>query len=149
VLSPARLLVSCLAAALLVGAPAADAEQAKRKGAVVKVGPSRYGDVIYDGKGRALYLFTKEKGKKSRCYGNCARAWPPFYANGKPTAGTGADADLIGTTKRRKGRRQVTYNGHPLYYYVTDTEPGEITCQDVFEFGGTWFVVDPKGNAIP
>jgi predicted lipoprotein with Yx(FWY)xxD motif len=58
------------------------------------------------------------------------------------------DADLLGTTKRRGGRRQVTYNGHPLYYYVTDTQPGQITCQDVDEFGGTWLVVDPQGDAI-
>jgi predicted lipoprotein with Yx(FWY)xxD motif len=70
------------------------------------------------------------------------------YTRGKPRAGAGADAGLLGTTKRRGGRRQVTYNGHPLYYYVTDTKPGQITCQDVTEFGGTWLVVDPQGNAV-
>ena len=60
-----------------------------------------------------------------------------------------ADAGLLGTTTRRGGRRQVTYNGHPLYYYVTDTRPGQITCQDVVEFGGTWLVVDPRGQRDP
>ena len=68
--------------------------------------------------------------------------------SGKPRARGGVDAELLGTTARRGGRRQVTYNGHPLYYYVTDTRPGQITCQDVTEFGGTWLVVDPAGDAI-
>jgi predicted lipoprotein with Yx(FWY)xxD motif len=70
------------------------------------------------------------------------------FTRGKPRARAGVDADLLGTTRRRDGRRQVTYNGHPLYYYVTDTKPGQITCQDVTEFGGTWLVVDPAGTAI-
>ena len=109
---------------------------------------SRYGKVLFDGRGRALYLFTRENGSSSRCYGDCARAWPPFYTRGKPRAGDGADASLFGTTKRRGGRRQVTYDGHPLYYYVSDRAPGQITCQDVVEFGGTWLVVSPGGEAV-
>ena len=104
--------------------------------------------MLFDARGRAIYLFTREPGTKSRCYGECAVAWPPVYTRGKPRALRGVDADLLGTTKRRGGRRQVTYNGHPLYYYVTDTKPGQITCQDITEFGGTWLVVDPQGNAI-
>ena len=117
-------------------------------GKTVKVSASRYGPVLFDGKGRALYLFTREKSTKSRCYGTCARAWPPFLTKGKPRAGKGAKAALVGTTKRRNGKRQVTYNGHPLYYYVADTRAGQITCQDVFEFGGTWLVVDRRGHAV-
>ena len=109
---------------------------------------SRYGRMLFDGRGRAIYLFTRERGRKSRCYGGCAAAWPPVYTGGSPRARRGVDADLLGTTTRRGGRRQVTYNGHPLYYYVTDTRPGQITCQDITEFGGTWLVVDPAGNAI-
>ena len=58
------------------------------------------------------------------------------------------DSDLLGTTRRRDGRRQVTYNGHPLYYYISDVRSGQVTCQNVVEFGGTWLVVDPAGNAI-
>ena len=104
--------------------------------------------MLFDARGRAIYLFTREPGTKSRCYGQCAVAWPPVYTRGKPRARGGVDADLLGTTTRRGGRRQVTYNGHPLYYYVTDTKPGQITCQDITEFGGTWLVVDPRGNAI-
>jgi predicted lipoprotein with Yx(FWY)xxD motif len=114
----------------------------------VKVMQTRYGRMLVDGKGRALYLFTKEGGPKARCYGGCAQAWPVFYARGQVRAGRGAKGSLIGTTRRRDGRRQVTYAGHPLYYYVTDRKPGEVTCQNVVEFGGTWLVVAPSGAAI-
>jgi predicted lipoprotein with Yx(FWY)xxD motif len=114
----------------------------------VKVMKTRYGRILVDGRGRALYLFTRERGSKGRCYGACAEAWPVFFARGKVRAGTGANGRLIGTTRRRDGRRQVTYAGHPLYYYVTDRKPGQVTCQNVVEYGGTWLVVAPNGRAI-
>jgi predicted lipoprotein with Yx(FWY)xxD motif len=114
----------------------------------VKISHSRYGDILVDGKGRTLYLFTKERTRKPRCYGNCAQAWPPFFAKGTPQAGKGADARRLGTTKRRNGRRQMTYGGHPLYYYVADRKAGQITCQDVTEFGGTWLLVSKPGDAV-
>jgi predicted lipoprotein with Yx(FWY)xxD motif len=120
----------------------------KRRGTGIKVMNSRYGRMLFNASGRAIYLFTRETGSRSRCYGECAVAWPPVYTRSKPRALNGIDAELLGTTRRRGGRRQVTYNGHPLYYYVTDTRPGQITCQDVVEFGGTWLVVDPRGDAI-
>jgi predicted lipoprotein with Yx(FWY)xxD motif len=123
-------------------------EARRRRGKGIKVMKSRYGRMLFDARGRATYLFTREAGAKSRCYGQCAVAWPPVYTRGRPRALNGIDADLLGTTTRRGGRRQVTYNDHPLYYYVTDTKPGQITCQDITEFGGTWLVVDPQGNAI-
>jgi predicted lipoprotein with Yx(FWY)xxD motif len=128
-------------------APQAGTSKAKRT-TTVKVMRTRYGRMLVDGKGRALYLFTKEGSSKAACYGACATAWPVFYARGRLRAGAGADRDLIGTTRRRDGRKQVTYNGHPLYYYVTDRAPGVVTCQNVVEFGGTWLVVAPSGNAI-
>ncbi|HYH62230.1 MAG TPA: hypothetical protein VD766_10235 [Solirubrobacterales bacterium] len=118
------------------------------RGASVKVMNSRYGRMLFDGKGRALYLFTREPTSRSRCYGECAVAWPPFLTRAKPRAGSGANASLLGTTRRRDGKTQVTYRGHPLYYYVDDREPGQVLCQDVVEFGGTWLVVSPTGRAI-
>ncbi len=135
-------------AATTATAPPEPASTARRRGKAIKVAGSRYGRMLFDGRGRAIYLFTREKGSTSRCYGQCAVAWPPVYTNGRPRARDGVDGDLLGTTRRRGGRRQVTYNGHPLYYYVTDTKPGQITCQDITEFGGTWLVVAPSGNAI-
>jgi predicted lipoprotein with Yx(FWY)xxD motif len=118
------------------------------KGTRVKVMSSRYGRMLFDGNGRALYLFTRERTSRSRCYGDCAKAWPPFFTKGKPKARSGVKSSLLGTTRRRDGRLQVTYGGHPLYYYVTDRKPGQVTCQDVAEFGGTWLVVSPSGRAI-
>jgi predicted lipoprotein with Yx(FWY)xxD motif len=120
----------------------------KRKGPLVKVMKSDYGRVLFDGKGRALYLFTRDKGKRSRCDGACAKAWPPFLARAKPRARKPADRELLGTVKRKNGKKQVTYNGHPLYYYVGDDEPGEILCQDVEEYGGRWYVVTAGGEAV-
>jgi len=132
-------------AAVLVAPAAAEAATA-----TIKVHKSRYGRILVDGHGRTLYLFTRDHGAKSRCYGACARAWPPFLAgaDAAPQAAGGADAAKLGTTARRGGATQVTYAGHPLYYYVNDRKPGQILCQDVAEFGGTWLVVSPSGRAI-
>jgi predicted lipoprotein with Yx(FWY)xxD motif len=119
-----------------------------RRTTTLRVRNSRFGRILVDGNGRALYLFTREGSTKSRCYGQCAVAWPPFYARGRLRAGKGLDAGKLRSSRRRDGRRIVTYNGHPLYYYVTDRKPGQITCHDVVEFGGTWLVVNPAGNAV-
>ena len=123
-----------------------DAMSAKR-GATVKVVNSQFGRVIADKRGEALYLFDKETSKRSRCYGACAVAWPPALTTAKPHAGKGTDANRLGTTRRRNGKLQVTYNGHPLYYYKED-EPGRILCHNVDEFGGLWLVVNPRGEAV-
>lgn len=119
----------------------------KPKGTVVKVVSSEYGPVIADRKGEAFYLFDKENSKKSECYGDCATAWPPLLTKGAPRAGKGAKQKLLGTTKRRNGKLQVTYAGHPLYYYKDDS-PGNILCQNVDEFGGLWLVVKPSGQPV-
>lgn len=103
---------------------------------------------LTDSKGLTLYLFTKEKSDKSECYGDCATAWPPFLTKGEPVAGKGVDQELLGTTKRDDGKTQVTYDGHPLYYYVDEDEAGEILCQAVPEFGGIWYIVKPDGEAV-
>lgn len=128
----------------------ADSMSHAKRGRTVKVLATKsYGKILTDGKGRTLYLFTREHGKnRSRCYGACAVAWPPYLTPGEPRAGKGANADELGTTGRRNGKMQVTYNGHPLYYYEGEDEAGEILCQGVDEFGGTWYVVAPGGSAI-
>jgi predicted lipoprotein with Yx(FWY)xxD motif len=113
----------------------------------VQVRHSAYGPVLFSGSGRALYLFTADRTRRSTCYGACARAWPPFDAQGRASARGGARRGLLGTTRRRNGRRQVTYAGHPLYFYVGDPV-GQVRCQNVFEFGGTWLVVSASGRAV-
>jgi predicted lipoprotein with Yx(FWY)xxD motif len=121
------------------------APSAGRRGPLVKLRDSQFGPVLFDGRDRALYLFTRDSGGKPRCYGACAEAWPPFYAKGRPRAGRGVGQSLLATIERRDGRRQVTYKGQPLYFYVHDPR-GQVLCNDVAEFGGTWFALDAKGS---
>jgi predicted lipoprotein with Yx(FWY)xxD motif len=109
---------------------------------------SSFGRVLFDGRGFVLYAFTRDKNRRSACYGACAKAWPVYYSKGTLRAGAGVKRSLIGTTRRRDGRRQVTYAGRPLYYYVNDRKPGQILCQDVVEFGGTWLIVRPSGKLV-
>ena len=111
---------------------------------------SRFGQILVDAQGRALYLFAADKTKDSTCYDACATAWPPMLVDKGATidAMHGATASLTGTTTRKDGTVQVTYNGHPLYYFVDDKNPGEIKCQAAVNFGAAWYVVDPNGNAI-
>jgi predicted lipoprotein with Yx(FWY)xxD motif len=136
-----------LAAAGCGSAAATTAPMKSSRGAAVGVKSSRFGPVLFDGRGRSLYLFTRERTARSRCYGACAKAWPPLLTKSAPRALTGAKARLLGTTRRRGGALQVTYAGHPLYHYVGDTKAGQILCQGVTEFGGTWWVVKPNGAA--
>src|SRR3712207_1923079 len=143
-----RRAIATLSLLLAVGGSGdAMAAAQKPKGKRVTLQKSDYGRIIADGRGRALYLFTRDDGK-SRCYGDCADAWPPLITKGAPRAGDRVKKRLLGTVKRRDGHRQVTYNGHPLYYYVGDSAPGEVLCQAVFEFGGWWYVVRRSGEAV-
>jgi len=106
------------------------------------------GQIIVDASGRTLYLFAADTGAASTCSGACASAWPPVNAPASPTAGTGLDPSLLGTTPRSDGNRQVTYNGHPLYTYVGDKKPGDTTGQGVTAFGAGWFVLSPAGTQM-
>jgi predicted lipoprotein with Yx(FWY)xxD motif len=107
-----------------------------------------YGKVLTDGDGRALYMFTKDSKGTSDCYDACAKAWPPVVASGKPAAGPGLDDSKIGSTQRKDGATQVTYNGMPLYYFVKDQGPGEAKGQGIKAQGGEWYLVSPDGNKI-
>jgi predicted lipoprotein with Yx(FWY)xxD motif len=117
--------------------------------ATLTVRSSSYGAILFDGRGRALYAFTRDRrGGPSRCYGACARAWPVDFTSGRLVAGKGVKRSLIGTVRRRDGRRQITYNGRPLYYYVGDKSAGQVSCQNVAEYGGTWLVMRPSGALV-
>lgn len=141
--------VCALVAVGLTAAFAASKPAAAPKGKLVKVSNSRFGPILVDGRRRTLYLFTRDAGRRrSRCRGACARAWPPLLTPGRPRAEAGVERSGLGTTRRRGGRRQVTYKGSPLYYYIGETRAGQILCQDVAEFGGTWYLVRPKGSPV-
>jgi predicted lipoprotein with Yx(FWY)xxD motif len=109
---------------------------------------SNLGKFIVDGNGRSLYDFPIDKGTMSVCYGACASLWPPYLTKGAPKAGPGARAALLGTTKRRDGTTEVTYGGHPLYYYAPDRSRGQITGQALNQFGAPWYVLTPAGREI-
>jgi predicted lipoprotein with Yx(FWY)xxD motif len=114
----------------------------------LKIAGSDYGRILFNGRGRALYLFTADTGKTSNCSGDCATAWPPYIVKAKPVAGSGVKPRLIGTTRRSDGRLQATYAGDPIYFYRGDNEPGEVLCQAVYEFGGFWYVLRANGKAV-
>jgi predicted lipoprotein with Yx(FWY)xxD motif len=143
---PARVVV---VSALLVGVVAAilAAGQASAAGAAAKVdtATTAIGKVLVTAQGRTLYVFALDKQGKSACYGQCAHYWPPLLTTGKPTAGAGAKASLLGTTKRKDGKLQVTYNGHPLYRYVSDTKAGQTNGQGLNLSGGLWWALFPNG----
>jgi len=127
--------------------PPTTSHKARAKGITVKVVSSQYGPVLADGRGQAFYRFTSEKTSRSRCYGACAQRWPPVLARGTPRAGPGGKSRQLGTTRRADGKVQLTYAGHPMYYYDGDT-PGRILCQGVDEFGGLWLVVRSTGKPV-
>ena len=99
----------------------ATAALASTKTSTIALKSTAVGKVLVGANGRTLYLFTADKGTKSACYGQCASYWPPLIA-GKPTAGTGLNASMLGTTKRKDGKLQVTYHGHPLYFFLPGQE---------------------------
>ena len=112
-------------------------------GAVVNVGQNAtLGSFLVDSKGMTLYLLTQDTKDTSTCYSSCATLWPPLLTSGAPTAGTGVNASMLGTTKRTDGSVQVTYNGWPLYYWVKDKVAGDTTGENV---QGIWFVITPDG----
>lgn len=104
------------------------------------------GTILVDSEGRTLYDFHKDKGSTSSCYGACAGAWPPLLTESNPQAQGPADRAMLGTTKRKDGTVQVTYNGWPLYTYVGDTSPGEANGNDIDQFGAEWYALQPDGE---
>ena len=138
-----------LAVVVLAAALSGAARASTHAQPTLTVRSSSYGAILFDGRGRALYAFTRDRrGGPSRCYAACARAWPVYFASGGPVAGKGVKRSLIGTVRRRDGRRQITYSGRPLYYYVGDTHAGQVSCQNVAEYGGTWLVMRANGALV-
>lgn len=110
----------------------------------IEAADSSLGEILVDGSGRTLYLFT-EDGENSNamdCDAECLKLWP--VVEGEPSAGDGVDADLIGTTTT-EGTAQATYAGHPLYYYANDESAGDVNGQGIDKI---WYVLDAEGNAI-
>src|SRR5213596_500659 len=145
-----KLLTALASSAVLASAAAAFAPAggAATGGAKVAIRTSPVGRILVDSKGITLYDFVQDKGTTSVCYGACAALWPPLISHGKPIADPGVRASLLGTTKRKDGKLEVTYNGHPLYYWVGDHKAGQTTGQGLNQFGGPWWVLSPAGREI-
>jgi predicted lipoprotein with Yx(FWY)xxD motif len=117
-------------------------------GSAISVRSTSLGKTLVDANGRTLYLFEGDRADVSTLSAAGAAVWPRFVSAGPVKAENGAQAALIGTTTSPTGVMQVTYEGHPLYYYVGDSSPGSTRGQSLNEFGALWYVLGPSGNAI-
>jgi predicted lipoprotein with Yx(FWY)xxD motif len=110
----------------------------------------KLGVVLVNGHGRTLYMFVPDKRRKVTCVGSCAQVWPPLKLpkGAKPVAAGQAKASLLGSDPDPQGGRVVSYNGWPLYTYVTDTSAGTAKGQALNLNGGLWYVLSPTGKVI-
>lgn len=136
-----------LAAALLLIAAAV----AMASSTPAKVGSTQeqtYGTIVVGGNGQTLYMLTRDGWNKSHCYGACAKTWRPDYTHARPVLvpGSGLQAHRLGTARRKNGSLQVTYHGHPLYFYSGDVKPGDMNGEGAYQFNGYWYVLGPLGK---
>ena len=136
------------ALSLTYGLAITSASSSSTSAAKVGTASSGLGRILVDSHGRTLYLFAKDRHGKSTCYGLCAGYWPALTTKGKPKAISGARKALLGTTRRKDGRKQVTYRGHPLYRFSGDTGAGQTSGEGLTDFGGGWWAVSPAGSKI-
>jgi predicted lipoprotein with Yx(FWY)xxD motif len=106
------------------------------------------GNLIVGPNGRTLYLFKKDTGAASNCSGACAAEWPPLTTTGAVTSSGGVSMSALKTVHRSDGKMQVTFNGHPLYYYAGDSMPGQTNGQGLNTYGATWWALSPSGQEI-
>ena len=132
-------LILALMAVSAVGSAAVPAGAVDAPAVLATHADAQLGTFLTDAKGMTLYLFTKDVPGISNCYDQCAVNWPPLLTDGSAT-GPDLVAGGLGTTERKDGALQVTYNGQPLYYWINDHKPGDTTGQNV---GGVWFIVNP------
>jgi predicted lipoprotein with Yx(FWY)xxD motif len=140
-----RRVVAAVVLGVVVAGAVASAQAARSAGARLTVRSSEFGKVLFAPGGKAVYVFSADRGSTSRCYGACAAAWPPVLTTAAPLAGAGVKSSLLGMTKRRNGTLQVTYNHHPLYTYSAD-KAGKVMCQHANMHGGLWLVIKPSGQ---
>ncbi|HEV3379515.1 MAG TPA: hypothetical protein VG142_00780 [Trebonia sp.] len=131
--------------ATATGSPAATSAGAKTD---ITVHSGSAGTYLTDGSGRSVYLFEKDGKNSSACSAACLGVWPAVTASGGVTASGAAVAADLGTITRSDGTKQVTYDGHPLYYYSGDTAPGQVNGQGIDGFGAKWWLVTSSGAAI-
>jgi predicted lipoprotein with Yx(FWY)xxD motif len=117
-------------------------------GAAISLKQTALGQTLVDGAGRTLYLFAGDKPNVSTLSAAGQAVWPPFTSNAKPQALNRVVASRIGAVTHTSGTPQITYNGHPLYYYVADTSPGQTNGQGLNQFGALWYALGSNGDAV-
>jgi predicted lipoprotein with Yx(FWY)xxD motif len=149
-LAPAAASLVVLVAACTSPGAASPSSTASSSGtpASIQVATTSLGKVLVDGEGNSLYLFEADTGTQSTCSDECAAAWPPLLTSGTPTVSGDATQSMVGTTTRTDGGVQVTYDGHPLYYYSGDKKAGDINGEGSKAFGAEWYLVSPKGATV-
>ena len=117
--------------------------------ATLKLSQTQFGSFLVDGQGHTLYLFKKDEKGESYCTGACAAVWPPLETSSRPNGTGGIETAALGTIKRDDGQTQVTYRGHPLYYYAADaSKPGKTKGEELEQFGDEWYVVGANGKPV-
>jgi predicted lipoprotein with Yx(FWY)xxD motif len=139
---------SAAAPASSAASGAAAGSSSSSGGTVIKTATASWDTFLTDGSGRAVYLWVADTGDKSTCSGACAGAWPPVTASGAVTASGSAKASDLGSITRSDGTKQVTYDGHPLYYFSGDSGAGTATGQGSDSFGAKWWLVTPSGSDV-
>ena len=123
-------------------------QEPQPKGTAIVTGESEFGEMLFDERDQAIYVFENDPRHESACYGECAEAWPPVLTKGEPVASGDVETGMLGTVERDDGSTQVTYAGRPLYFYAHEA-PGEVRCHNVDLNGGLWWVVGPDGKPRP
>jgi predicted lipoprotein with Yx(FWY)xxD motif len=113
--------------------------------AIVSLRQTSLGNILVGAERRTLYLFAADKDTNSTCYEGCAEYWPPLTTSGTPLGSDGIDATKLGISTRTDGATMVTFNGHPLYYFIKDSNAGDVAGQG---YNNVWYVLDATGNAI-
>jgi predicted lipoprotein with Yx(FWY)xxD motif len=132
----------------VIGVGVAYAHRSGAKG-TVDLRSTAFGKVLVSANGHTLYLFRHDHGTKSTCYGACATNWPPLLTTVlKVSGGSGVKGALLGTTRRTNGKLQVTYHGHPLYWFFLDKKAGQTKGQGLNFYGGKWYIVNANGVAV-
>lgn len=148
VAAPALLLAACSGSGYSGSGGASSGPSATAGSTTVETRSGALGTYLTDGSGRTLYLFVADHSGQSACSGACASAWPPLTSNGAPAASGAAKAGMLTTISRSDGSKQVSYGGHPLYYFAGDTAAGQTSGQGINGFGAKWWVVSPAGSSI-
>jgi predicted lipoprotein with Yx(FWY)xxD motif len=131
------------------GSSSASAAKPASGGALVNASSTAVlGDIVVGPSGRTLYLFQKDTGPKSTCSGACAGNWPPLTTTGKLTTSGGVSSSALKTIRRTDGTMQVTFAGHPLYYFSGDSSPGDAKGQGLDAFGAKWYALTPAGKQV-